>query len=408
MKRLYIYLRFYFVTLLYILLTMLLIVGAYIYSIPSIKLGSHIITNHFYSNLGSIPEWLYIVNYFIFVFVIAIIIIIGWTIRYSVRKKRNSAADIIFQEKYIPQLFEYLFSEHEYSEEQKKNKLNELNAEITSDYLRWTLVNVLREINVQTKGTVNQKTQRLFDTLEMDYLVYSYLKSLHVKDKIFAIKTISIFKLSYYEPQIIKLTKSRNLIIRSESIVAMMHLNAENNPLSFVLSDGYIPTLWDLNLIIKTITELEVKQIDYVGLINSEKEFISLLGIMLARKNNQTQFNQIIAAKLSRPNRMISDEAFLTCVSFAENADDYNELINKYLLASENLKLEIIKCLRYSPDTQSAIKFLKWVVESQKLVQKLEALKSLFELDFNTVVFYKNSEDEYIRKSCLQILDINL
>jgi len=408
MKRLYIYLRFYFVSFLYILLTLSLIVGIYIYSIPQLKLGSLIIYNRFYSNLNSIPEWLYIVNYFIFVFIIAIVIIIGWTIRYSVRKKRNTVADIIFQEKYIPQLFEYLFSEHEYTEEEKKIKLNRLSTIISSDHLKRTVINVLREINAQTKGVINEKTQRLFEALKMDYLVYSYLRSLHVKDKIFAIKTISTFKLPHYESRILKLTKSRNLILRSEAIVAMMHLNAENDPLSFVLSEGYTPTLWDLNIIIKTITELEVIQIDYVDLINSEKEFISLLGIMLARKNNQTQFKQIIAAKLSNPNKMISDEAFLSCISFAENGADYNELINKYLLASENLKLEIITCLRYSPDTQSAMEFLKWVVESQKLVQKVEALKSLFELDFNTIMYYKSSEDEYIRKSCLQILDINL
>ena len=188
MKRLYIYLRFYFVSFLYILLTLSLIVGIYIYSIPQLKLGSLIIYNRFYSNLNSIPEWLYIVNYFIFVFIIAIVIIIGWTIRYSVRKKRNTVADIIFQEKYIPQLFEYLFSEHEYTEEEKKIKLNRLSTIISSDHLKRTVINVLREINAQTKGVINEKTQRLFEALKMDYLVYSYLRSLHVKDKIFAIK----------------------------------------------------------------------------------------------------------------------------------------------------------------------------------------------------------------------------
>lgn len=408
MKQLYIYLRFTLLSFSYILLALLLIFGAYLYSIPQLEVGSHIIYNYFYKDLGIFPEWVYIVHYIIFIFLVITIIIICWTIRYSVKKKRKKMADKIFVEKFTPQLFDYLFSEEEYSDEEKKKKLKELRSNIKSDHIRRTLINTLREIHAETVGKVNEKTKRLFNVLQFDYLINAYLLSLHIKDKIFAIKTISAFNLSQYEAKVLKLTKSNNLILRSEAIVAMMHLNAKNSPLNFVFSKNYVPTLWDINLIVKTTAELDVSTIDYARLINSEEDLICLLGIMLAKRNNQTQFKKLISSKLDNPNKMISDEAFQAYIYFAEEKVDYDELIDKFIMASNNLQIEIIKSLKYSPDIQSAIKFLKWVVENQKVVQKVEALKSLFELDFNTILYYKNSENEQIRKSCSQILDINL
>lgn len=56
----------------------------------------------------------------------------------------------------------------------------------------------------------------------------------------------------------------------------------------------------------------------------------------------------------------------------------------------------------------TAIDFLEQTVENNSFILRLEAVQVLFELDLNTVMRLKNSEDKMINDICQQVLDLNL
>jgi hypothetical protein len=408
MKTLDILLRYLATRISYAMLTVIILTGAYLYSIPFFKIGSFTLVNEFYHNINHMPLWLYIVDYFIFLFVLSIVIIVGWTVKYSLGKNRNEKNDKQFNDFFLPNLFNYLFQADDLSEKENLDQLRNLKKLLRNDHLRRSLINTLRTIYAQTNGVVNDRIKKILDLIDYDYLIKAYLDSPYVKDRMFALKTIAVFGLGGYENKIVKLTNNKNFILRSEAIITMMHLRKDNRPLLFIFNEGFEPTLWDFNVIVKTVKELKIKQIDYKELIDSENPIISALGIVLAKINNQFVFKALIQKKVDSSSKVVSDDAFLFLIKFAETNDDFKFLMDHYVYANENIQLDIINCLINSEDIDQNIRFLKWIVENRSIRQKVAALHVLLEIDINSLLEYKNSSDESIRKSCLQTLDINL
>jgi hypothetical protein len=408
MKTLDILFRYLAIRISYVMLTVIILTGAYLYSIPHFSIGSFTLVNEFYHNVNYMPLWLYVVDYFIFLFILSIVIIIGWTVKYSLGKNRNNRSDKQFDKIFLPKLFDYLFQADNLSEKENHEQLKNLKNLLRNDHLRRSLINTLRTIYAQTQGVVNERIKKILDLIDYDYLIKAYLDSPYVKDKMFALKAIAVFRLAGYENKIIKLANNKNFILRSEAIITMMHLRKDNKPLLFIFHEKYDPTLWDFNVIVKTVKELEIRQIDYKELIESENPIIAALGITLAKINDQFVFKALIQRKVDSQNKIVSDDAFLFLIKFAETNDDFKFLMDNYVYANENIQLEIINCLINSEDFGQNIRFLKWIVENRPIRQKVAALYVLLEIDINSLLEYKSSKDESIRKSCLQTLDINL
>jgi len=169
-------------------------------------------------------------------------------------------------------------------------------------------------------------------------------------------------------------------------------------------------TIWDINVIIKTVLDLNRKDINCLTLIESVNPKVSVLGIMLARLNLRQDLKMNIRQKIGNADDLVNEEAFLAYVSFASADDDYDFLMDKFDLASEKAAISIIKVIEFHSDKSIAIQFLEWVVENKPFILKLEAIKVLLELelDFSTVIRFKHSENATIRNICSQVLDFNL
>ena len=408
MKTLNILLRFIAIRIIYIIIAGVLIAGAYLCLLPEFKIGPYLFMNPLYPYLNGMPSWLYIVDYMIFIFIVSIIIIFGWTLKYSINKYGNKKSDKYFEDIFLPKLFDYLFQKEELSESDKIKQLKELKLILKNDHQRRSLINTLRTLYSQTDGVINTRVNEVLNLMKFDYLIKAYLISPYIKDKIFSLKAISVFGLKGYEKKIVKLTNSKNFILRSEAVITMIFLHQNNNPLLFIFNDEFKPTLWDLNVIVKTIKELKIKLIDYKKLIESENPILIALGIILAKNNNQFAYKTLIQKNINNPSSSVTEEAFLYLIKFAETNEDYNFLMDNYIFATENIQIDIIENLINYENTDQVIRFLKWVVENRSTRQKVSALHMLLEIDISSLLEYKNSENESIRNSCLQTLDINL
>ena len=241
--------------------------------------------------------------------------------------------------------------------------------------------------------------------MKLKYLLYAYLHSPYIRHKLFALKAISEFRLEGFDKYILKLTKRKNDVLHAEAIVTLLNLKVYSN-LMFLSDLKMKLTLWDINLIVKTIEELEKRDINYRFLINSAISEVSALGLILTRLHNKTELKSEVLLKIGHSSDLVNEEAFFTLISFANSAQDFEFLIDKFGTASRKAQTLIIQSLSRYDNTEKVIQFLNWVIQNKHFTLKIEAIKLLLDIDITEVSKFKHSDDLLIRQSCLQVLDI--
>jgi len=385
--------------------------GSYFYKRPKVNLGSITIVNPYYAQIANhskdIPDWLYTVDYFTFIFVLSFGIILFMTIYYHTNKNIEEKNDKKSIDIFIRNIFIFLYPIEEYSEKQIQQQLKDLKGIAQTNHQKELLINTLRKVHSQTTGKVREKTDYLMGELKYRSFIKAYLFSPYFNNKLFALKVIADFQISGFEKHVLKLTKERNEVLHSEAIITLLKLKIYDS-LLFLVALKMKLTVWDINVIIKTVQELKIVNIDYQTLINSEIPEISTLGIMLARLNNRIDFKSTIQKKIGSPSNLTNEEACIAFSYFSRNEKDYDFMIDKFELATAKAQFEFTNKIALISNKEKAIKFLNWVVENQSFTQKVQALTFLLDLDISTMNKYKNSNNPLIRQSYYQVIDINI
>jgi hypothetical protein len=406
MKLVAIYLHFIFIRLFYFLVVVALVFGAYFYTVPKIEVFSIEIVNPFYDRVAQIANWLYIFDYFIFIFIVATVIIFIMTVMYNQKNKKKDREEKRFKEDYILKIYSYIYKVDSFTIDEKVLKLKMLKKLLKSDHLKIIYMETLINIHAQTLGVVREKSIQMFHAVEYNYLVRAYLYSPYIYHKLFALKVIAEFKLDGYDEYLLKLSTRGDGILHSEAIATLLQLDVFSD-LLFLLDPKTILTQWDVNYIVKIVQEKGNKDLNYRLLINSTIPEVSAIGLMLVRLNKKVELKPSIVSKIGNSNEIVNEEAFFAFISFADSEQDYQFLMAKYDLATTRSKLQLLPVIAESDDKARLIDFLKRVVVSEHYVVKVEALKQLLELDIDVIMQYKSSADLMIRQSCLQVLDIN-
>ena len=389
-----------------ILMTIILIAGIF-YRFPGVEIFGVKIINHFYIEIEAIPVWLYYVIYAIIIFIISIILIFFMILILNSYKDQNDKIDARFVDSMIKKIFRYLYPIEEFTDKQKKYELREIRKDLFNNHSKELFINTLRQIHAQTKGAINDKTTFLMNEINYKYFIYAYLHSPRIGDRLFALKVIGDFQLEGYEKFILKLTDKKNEILHSEAIVTLLKLKIYDS-LLFLLNINMKLSVWDINMIIKSVLELKIENIDYATLINSEIPEISTLGIMLARIKNRKEFKDDIKLKINDKNILVTEEACIAFAYFSDNEEDYDLLIEKFKSATEKSQFAIIQKIAKIDDSAKSSDFLNYVVENQHFTQKIEAIKLLLDIDINSVTKFRQSDNLSIKQSVYQVLDINV
>jgi len=407
MKTFVIYFRYWLIRFLYLSLLLLLVFGSYFYLIPKLEIGNYTIINPVYDSVDHLSPWLSDIDYFIFVFSIAILILFSLIVFYDWYKKRKDRSTDDFNSGYVAKLFDYIYMDDDLSENERKQRLKALKMTLNSDHIRRLFITTMISIHSQTEGAVKDKSNKIMRAMKLKYLLYAYLHSPYIRHKLFALKAISEFRLEGFDKYILKLTKRKNDVLHAEAIVTLLNLKVYSN-LMFLSDLKMKLTLWDINLIVKTIEELEKRDINYRFLINSAISEVSALGLILTRLHNKTELKSEVLLKIGHSSDLVNEEAFFTLISFANSAQDFEFLIDKFGTASRKAQTLIIQSLSRYDNTEKVIQFLNWVIQNKHFTLKIEAIKLLLDIDITEVSKFKHSDDLLIRQSCLQVLDINI
>lgn len=388
-------------------MSMAIIYGGYLYVASAISTGLSIFSNSENRFLNGLPVWLYFVEYFIFVFIILAINFLIMTRLYSILKEKAEEKQNLNLDFFIMHLSDFLYGIKNFTEKDKTRILRLYKKSLNPKDEKKDFLDFLKKVHTLTIGPIRNNTSKILIRLKYDGFLRAYLHSPYLKDKIFAIQVISDFQLPGYNEQILKLAnKKKNQILRSEALEAMIKLNINDN-LSFLAENNFDLSLWDINLIIKIVEQHNIHTIDYSKLINSNNESIITLGLLLIRLHNRTEFKAIIQKIIEDSKGKANEEAFFTLAAFAEDRTNYKFLMENYNKANEKAQLSIVRCLTSNSDIESTTLFLDNIIEKEPLTYKIEAVKVLFELDFNNALRYNKTDNTQIKQAWLEVLDIN-
>lgn len=407
MRTLIISFRYWSIRIFYLITALFILAAGYVNTFPQITIENKVFKNPFFYVVQGVPDWIYGVLYFIALFISGIIFIFIMILISNKLKKTKENIYSKYMELFVNNLYNYFFSLEKYSDIEKATKLKQLKKATNTDYSKRLLINSLRRLKIQTVGISEENANRLFFASIKKQFIKAYLHSPYLRHKLFAMKTIADFGMKGFDNYIIKLTKSKNNILRNEALVTLIRLNVYDD-LQFLINMNIKLNIWNINSIIQAVKQNKKHNIKYLPLINSRTPELSALGIILARTNKRNDLKQEIRMKIGDQNELVNEEAFKTYISFADNNADLEFLMSKYDLADDSARKMIIKALDKYSDKAKKISFLDNVVLKQPFTQKIEAIRVLLNTDFSAISKYKNSEDTQIRQSYLQVLDINL
>ncbi|MFA5045640.1 MAG: hypothetical protein WC542_06905 [Paludibacter sp.] len=407
MKTLKLYIQYWTIRMSSLIFFMLIVFGSYFFSVPRFRWGSIQLNNIYYRETEDLPGWLYGAEYFIFTFLVISILLIILVTFYKRNKRIRKKIRHKYEDYFASGLVSYLYSGQGKNDGDKNPEIEGFKTALKDDYAKRIFINTLRRIRTQTLGDVRDKTLTIYNTYKFDYLIRAYLHSPYLRKKLFALKVISDFQLEGYEHYIFKLIKHKNNVLHSEALVTLVKLKKLDN-LQLLLHLKINLTIWDINVIIKTVLDLKRKDINCLTLMESNNTKVSVLGIMLARLNLRQDLKMNIRQKIGNADDLVNEEAYLAYVSFAGEENDFDFLIDKFELATEKAKISIIKALASNPNKTTSIQFLELIVKNETFILKLEALQVLLLLDLSAVVRFKRSENITIRNICSQVLDFNL
>lgn len=389
-----------------LLLCLLSVSLIYFFRIPGIELGGIRIANGLYRFTAPLELKEYLILYFISVFFINGITLILLTILLHYLKEREERLqkkyEILFIDTIMDHLMANSFEDYPLT---RKLYIVKLKRYLKENNTSLILLNVLRKIHSQVTGDLRLEINQMIIDLDFNKKITTYLRSPYLSDKILALKFISGFQLEGHTRQILKLTGSKNYVLRTEAFVSLIKLSVFED-LAFLKNHMRLVSFWDINAIVSITREFGKQKIDFESLILSASPRVSALGIVLASEYNRTEFKELIKSKLDSRDRILRNEAYQAFLSMADRTEDLEMVIGKFKGATTKIKQIIIRSFVKCPDPELATSFLMGVVEKESLNLKTLAMKVLIEINPTKVQFFKSSKDEEIQKAHMEAVDL--
>lgn len=403
------YARFALNKLFWFIIIVLFAVLFYIFYNPETSFAGFHFINPFYEFIQLFPVWIYFVFCFIFVSLAFVVIFIGRSLYYTIKREREAAR----KEKYYT-FFSYFLTNYFltdfYSIESRRRHLIRMvrpflkkRAQLTS------FIESHLKIQETLAMDLSGDLMYLINKLQLLNKIESLLYQGDFDDKILAVKTISYLRINSNDRQIMKLARSNNVALRTEAYAALIRLMKNDEYLLNFIGEKFELSMLDLNVIVNSVLKNQKVNIDYKALLSSDNINKNKLGLMIAkyRYTNNTENAALIAGFIDNTDpgiRLIAWDTLLSVVSINEVVD---LIIERFENETEEIKLMILKKSEIITDSRFT-QYLSSAVYRQPLLIKIEILRLLFRSDINLLAKFEGVTDDelalaYKEVSCVFI-----
>ncbi|WP_215225690.1 hypothetical protein [Echinicola shivajiensis] len=264
-----------------------------------------------------------------------------------------------------------------------------------------TLIKEIVNVNKNLKGEFKDKLRAIYTILELDKFSLSKLKSRNWDEQSSGIVELFEMNIGYTVDEIEKLIYSKNFIVRTNAVRAVLHLSIDKN-LKFLAQQKYPLSKWEQMSIYRVLKNIpKTEKVGVAILLDSENHSVRLFGIRLVRFLGKIELIEKLSSMYDSVTYYEQQEilkSFKALTAFGEL-----ELIHKVLMGKDNPLSILAANLLADIGNEDSIEFLcKKVKETKNFkLQKciLTSLHALDEQRFELEVQNLNQEHIYLIKN---------
>ncbi|WP_186757782.1 hypothetical protein [Echinicola salinicaeni] len=276
-------------------------------------------------------------------------------------------------------IFEYTFQEIEsMSFEQLSAEFGKSNFE--KALFKDTLIKEIVNVNKNLKGDFKDKLRAIYTILGLDKFSLLKLKSKKWDEQSAGIVELFEMNIGYAVDQIEKLVSSKNFIVRTNAVRAVLHLSIDKD-LKFLAQQQYPLSKWQQMSIYRVLKNIpKSEKLDISILLDAENHSVQTFGIRLVRYLGKIELIEKLSSMYNHVSYLGKQEilkTFKALTAFSEL-----ELVHRILMETDrNLSLLASNLLADIGNDES-IEFLSTKLEGSKdfKLQK-SILTTLYTLD---------------------------
>ena len=402
-----IYIKNFFVTLFWFILTFSVGLSVYAFYMKETEIAGFYFKNPVFDFVYSIPLWVYIIICFTFSSILSVFIFVELSIYNSIQRERFNKLNLTYN-----RFFNYVLTNYFLNDIYKKKEFRRFFFKRIKPFLK-NRVQLLSffESYLKIQETLlidlSYDFKLLVKYLKLTPKIESFLYNKNFDDKILAMKIISYLRLRTYNKQILKFAQSNNFALRTEAYASLIRLMETDEHLLNLIGTKYNLSLLDVNIIVNAILKNNKMNINYNALIFSENINQTMIGLLLAKyRYKKTTTNlKLIKNYLGNSNLILNRIAWDTALTIVPEDDMIDLIIAHFKNEIDDIKILILQKSK-NIASKRYIHFLQEIIQQQPLLIKIEALRIIFENDFDLLATFANSKDKEIEKAYNEVSSI--
>jgi len=388
------------IILFWLILSIAVVACIYVFYRSETEILQYKIINPFYEYVEKMPFWIYLVLYFTAFSLFSVFLFIALSIYFSIQRNRSSKAIDRYSKFFAFVLTNCYLSSIYQDDNFQKNLIKKLKPFVKKQIQLEALFRVYTKIQETLAMDLSDKFKRLLSNLNLYKKIDDFLFDEDFDNRILAMKVLSYLRIHDNEKQIIKYSDNKNFALRTEAYAALIRLMKNDEHLVKFIGNKHQLSVLDMNIIVNAVLKNFKLNIDYKGLLSSENPRKIMIGLMLAkyryRKNSRNLI--LILNHIGNADAMLNKLAWDALMTIVPENEVIEIIIDRFENEQEDVKLLILK-KSHNIENQRFLTFLDKIIKNQPLLVKVEAMKILFENDFDALANYTNSQNEEIQKA---------
>lgn len=388
------------IILFWLILSIAVVACIYVFYRSETEILQYKIINPFYEYVEKMPFWIYLVLYFTAFSLFSVFLFIALSIYFSIQRNRSSKAIDRYSKFFAFVLTNYYLSSIYQDDNFQKNLIKKLNPFVKKQIQLEALFRVYTKIQETLAMDLSDKFKRLLSNLNLYKKIDDFLFDEDFDNRILAMKVLSYLRIHDNEKQIIKYSNNKNFALRTEAYAALIRLMKNDEHLVKFIGNKHQLSVLDMNIIVNAVLKNFKLNIDYKGLLSSENPRKIMIGLMLAKYRYRINSRNLILIlnHIGNADAMLNKLAWDALMTIVPENEVIEIIIDRFENEQEDVKLLILK-KSHNIENQRFLTFLDKIIKNQPLLVKVEAMKILFENDFDALANYTNSQNEEIQKA---------
>jgi len=355
-------------------------------------------TNPVYEYVENIPFWVYIVLHFTVFSIVSAFLLTSLSHYFNIQKSRSLNIKDRYYRFFTYVLTSYLIIDLYKDENHRKKLLLRIKPFIKTRKQILALFKSYLRIQETLTTDLSGDFKHLMNDLNLQKKLESLIHDQDFDNRILAMRMLSYLRIHSFDQQIFKCAKSRNFALRTEAYAALIRLMEKDEHLLNFIGEMHKLSILDINIIVNEVLKNQKMDINYRALLSSANQQKIVIGLILAkyryRKNEKNLI--LILNHIGSSNDLINSLAWDALLKLVPDDDCVDLIIDRFENEPDHIKLNILEKSHHVM-SQRFLNFLASSIEDQTLIVKIEAMKIIFQNDFDLLEDFMNSQNDEIK-----------